>query len=146
VGKILDLAKLETPAPRRPFCALIFIREKIPGGIDLVSCWLHYPLCHWSPQSVHGSGARSSTTGHEVIFFNTLDTSHALAPAGLHLVSFAEVESPVGELQAATQKIGELSGPSAFANYVERMVLFFRASFRDLPELIPARADRSSRH
>jgi len=33
-------------------------------------------------------------------------------------------------------KIAELSGPAAFAYYVERMVLFFSTSFRHLPELI----------
>jgi UDP:flavonoid glycosyltransferase YjiC (YdhE family) len=93
-----------------------------------------YATGHLNPSMVLARALQQE--GHEVVLFNTLDTSHALASAGLRLVSFAEVEYPVGELQAATQKIGELSGPTAFANYVERMVLFFRVSFRDLPELI----------
>jgi zeaxanthin glucosyltransferase len=93
-----------------------------------------YATGHLNPSMVLARALQQQ--GHEVVFFNTLDTSHALASAGLRLVSFAEVEYPVGALQAATQKIGELSGPAAFAHYVERMVLFFRASFRDLPELI----------
>jgi zeaxanthin glucosyltransferase len=74
--------------------------------------------------------------GHEAVFFNILDTSHAITSAGLRLVSFAEAEYPVGALKPTMQKIAELSGSAAFAYYVERMVLFFRTSFRDLPELI----------
>jgi zeaxanthin glucosyltransferase len=93
-----------------------------------------YVTGHLNPSMVLAGTLQQQ--GHEVVFFNTLDTSHALASAGLRLVSFAEAEYPVGELKHATRKIGELSGPAAFANYVERMVLFFRASFRDLPELI----------
>jgi zeaxanthin glucosyltransferase len=73
---------------------------------------------------------------HEAVFFNILDTSHAVTSAGLRLVSFAEAEYPVGALKPTMQKIAELSGSAAFAYYVERMVLFFKTSFRDLPELI----------
>ena len=74
--------------------------------------------------------------GHKVVFFNILDTENAITSAGLRLVPFAEAEYPVDALKPTLQKIAELSGPAAFAYYVERMVVLFNSSFRYLPELI----------
>ncbi len=78
--------------------------------------------------------------GHEVVFFNILDTSQTITAAGLRLVPFAEAEYPIGALKPTMKKVAELSGPAAFAYYVERMALFFKTSFRYLPALIQAEA------
>jgi zeaxanthin glucosyltransferase len=74
--------------------------------------------------------------GHEPVFFNILDTANIIASAGLRFVPFAEAEYPSGSLRPTIQKIGELSGPAAFAYYVERMVKLFTTSFQYLPDLI----------
>ncbi len=74
--------------------------------------------------------------GHEVVFFNLLDTAQAISSASLRLVPFAEAEYPLGALKPTMKKMAELSGQPAFAYYVERMILLFRTSFRDLPDLI----------
>jgi zeaxanthin glucosyltransferase len=78
--------------------------------------------------------------GLEVVFFNILDTSQAISSASLRLVPFAQAEYPAGALKPTMKKIAELSGPAAFAYYVERMALFFQTSFRDLPDLIQKEA------
>jgi len=74
--------------------------------------------------------------GHEPVFFNVLDTREAIKSAGLRFVPFAEAEFPAGALKPIIQKIAELSGPSAFAYYIERMVQLFRPSFQYLPDLL----------
>jgi zeaxanthin glucosyltransferase len=93
-----------------------------------------YATGHLNPSIVLARALQQQ--GHEVVFFNILDTSQAISSAGMRLVPFAEAEYPVGALKPTMKKIAELSGPAAFAYYVERMVLFFSTSFRDLPALI----------
>ncbi|HTF65588.1 MAG TPA: nucleotide disphospho-sugar-binding domain-containing protein [Edaphobacter sp.] len=93
-----------------------------------------YATGHLNPSIVLGRALEPQ--GHEVVFFNILDTSDAVISAGLRLVPFAETEYPTGALKPLMQKTGELSGQAAFTYYVERMVLFFSTSFRYLPELI----------
>jgi MGT family glycosyltransferase len=93
-----------------------------------------YATGHLNPSIVLGRALEQQ--GHEVVFFNILDTNDAIISAGLRLVPFAETEYPVGALRPLMQKTGELSGQAAFAYYVERMILFFSTSFRYLPELI----------
>ena len=93
-----------------------------------------YATGHLNPSIVLARALQQQ--GHEVVFFNILDTREAIISAGLHLVPFAEAEYPVGALKPTMKKIAALSGPAAFAYYVERMVLLFGTSFRDLPELI----------
>ncbi len=75
-------------------------------------------------------------TGHEPIFFNLLDTAHAISSAGIRFIRFGEAEYPRGALKTIFQKTGELSGTAAFGYYLERMALLFTTSFRYLPELI----------
>jgi zeaxanthin glucosyltransferase len=74
--------------------------------------------------------------GHEVVFFNVLDTIEAISSSSLRFVPFAQAEYPTGALKPSMTKMAELSGSAAFAYYVERMALFFQTSFRDLPDLI----------
>jgi zeaxanthin glucosyltransferase len=93
-----------------------------------------YATGHLNPSIVLARALEQQ--GHEAVFFNIPDTGHAITSAGLRLVPFAEAEYPIGALKPTMQKIAELSGPATFAYYVERMVLFFSTSFRNLPELI----------
>ncbi len=93
-----------------------------------------YATGHLNPSIVLARALQRQ--GHEVIFFNILDTREAISSAELRFVPFAEAEYPVGALKPTMKKVAELSGAAAFAYYVERMALFFRTSFRDLPQLI----------
>jgi hypothetical protein len=54
-----------------------------------------------------------------VVFFNILDTSQTITSAGLRFVPFAEAEYPLGALKPTMKKMAKLSGPAAFAYYVE---------------------------
>ena len=74
--------------------------------------------------------------GHEVVFFNLPDVAAQIEAGGCHAVSYGAEEYPSGSLAASMQKTAELSGPAAFAHYVQRMVTLFRAGFRDLPDLL----------
>jgi zeaxanthin glucosyltransferase len=93
-----------------------------------------YATGHLNPSIVLAHALEQQ--GHEVVFFNILDTNPLISAAKLRLITFAEAEYPVGALKPTMKKIAELSGPAAFAYYVERMDLFFKTSFRDLPALI----------
>lgn len=93
-----------------------------------------YATGHLNPSIVLAQALKQR--GHEVVFFNILNVREAISSAGLSFVPFGEAEYPVGALKPTMKKIAELSGPAAFAYYVERMALFFSTSFRDLPELI----------
>lgn len=74
--------------------------------------------------------------GHEPVFFNLPDIEATVTKAGILFVTYGEQAYPAGSLASTMQKSAELSGPAAFAHYVERMVLFFRAGFQELPALL----------
>jgi zeaxanthin glucosyltransferase len=74
--------------------------------------------------------------GHEIVYFNLLDTGPTITAAGVRFVAFGQSEFPEGALRQIMQKTAELFGPAAFGYYVERMVNLFRCSFQYLPELI----------
>lgn len=93
-----------------------------------------YATGHLNPSIVLGRAL--SRRGHDVTFFNVLDTSEAITSAGLGFVPFALEEFPSGAALEITLKIGDLSGTAAFKYYLERMSLLFRTSFEYLPELL----------
>ena len=93
-----------------------------------------YATGHLTPSLTLARGLQAA--GHSPILFNLPGT--AAAAADIPFVPYGESEYPAGSLQASLQRTAELSGPAAFAHYVERMVLFFAAGFRELPELLRA--------
>jgi zeaxanthin glucosyltransferase len=93
-----------------------------------------YATGHLNPSIVLAAALEKA--GYKAVFFNVLDTVPAFTKAGLKVVTFAPAEYPAGALKPTMAKVAELSGPVAFAYYVERMALFFKTSFRDLPSLI----------
>lgn len=93
-----------------------------------------YATGHLNPSLALAAALRER--GHEPVFFNLPDTAPAVTRRGFRFVPFGEADYPTGTLAGTMQKSAELSGPAAFAQYVERMSLFFRASFRDLPALL----------
>lgn len=99
-----------------------------------------YATGHLNPSLALARGLQAA--GHKPILFNLLDTSQTAAAAGVPLVSYGEFEYPAGSLTTTMQRTAELSGPAAFAHYVQRMVLFFRAGFREQPDLLR----RAARH
>lgn len=78
--------------------------------------------------------------GHDVIFFNLPDVASQIEAGGCRLVVYGAEDYPAGSLAGSMQKTAELSGPAAFAHYVQRMVTLFRSGFRDLPELLRGEA------
>ena len=78
--------------------------------------------------------------GHEVVFFNLPDVAAQIEAGGCRAVVYGAEEYPAGSLATSMQKTAELSGPAAFAHYVQRMVTLFRAAFRDLPDRLRGEA------
>lgn len=93
-----------------------------------------YATGHLNPSLVLARGLEAA--GHTAVIFNLPDTAPACA--GIRFVPYGEADFPTGSLKLTMQRTAELSGPAAFAHYVERMVLFFRAGFRELPALLRA--------
>jgi len=74
--------------------------------------------------------------GHEPVFFNIPNVVSSITRAGVRCVSYGEAEYPAGSLKLTMEKAAGLAGPSAFANYLERMMLLFRTGFKHLPALM----------
>lgn len=97
-----------------------------------------YATGHLSPSLVLARALLAA--GHRPVVFNLPDTEAAVRTSGVDFVPYGADAYPAGSLKLTMQRTAELAGPAAFAHYVERMVQFFAAGFRELPALIQAQA------
>ena len=89
---------------------------------------------HLTPSLVLARGLQEA--GHIPLLLTLPDTASAASEADLPFLSYGTDDYPTGSLRLEMRQTAELSGPAAFAHYVERMKKFFRAGFRDLPGLL----------
>jgi zeaxanthin glucosyltransferase len=74
--------------------------------------------------------------GHDIVFFNLPDVEKAATSAGIPFVPFGEQEFPLGSLPTSAKRMGELTGPAAFAYFIERMSVLIGVTFAELPEIM----------
>ena len=96
-------------------------------------------LSLYVPGHVHPALALSAyltERGHHVAFFNLIDVAPSCERAGVRHVPYGAESFPAGAVAAAQARMGTMQGQAAFAFFLERMGLFARAAFAELPALL----------
>ena len=80
-------------------------------------------------------GRKLMDRGHEVIFFNLLDTEKAINGAGIAFRAYGTEEFPIGSVGLFDQQVAKLRGSAALKKFVGREVQTCRLQLAELPSM-----------